>query len=97
MTVAKRDMQQAAAHDNVRADMLGSDDSDEGEKVPEMLKLSGHSDDENEQHIKRTEDSDEDDDTTQKILQGEAKVIFSNKGGTVVRDYRQVEKAGAAQ
>ena len=39
--------------------MLGSDDSDEGEKVPDMLKLSGHSDDENEKHIKRNEDSDE--------------------------------------
>ena len=31
------------------------------------------------------------------MVQGEAKVIFSNKGGTVVRDYRQVEKASALQ
>lgn len=65
MVVAKRDMQQAVAHDHVRADMIGSDDSDDGEKVPDMLKLSGHSDDENEQHIKRNEDSDEDEYATQ--------------------------------
>ena len=63
--MAEANVNGAKKHNTIKAEMMGSDNSDEEENIPEMMRLEGHSDDggfsdEDNQFNKDNSDSDED-------------------------------------